>query len=431
MPGAPPRSALLLLYLALSARAGPLAARKLRARLADGKEEPGRVAERRGEASAARPEGPLLWLHAASVGESLSLLEVIRRMGVERPDLHFLVTTGTVSSAAVLAQRRPARVIHQYAPMDVRPWIRRFLDHWRPDVAVLAESELWPALVVECHRRAVPLALLNARMTEASFRRWRRVGQGAIRAILHRIAHVQAQDEATARRLRSLGLPPERLEVTGTLKEGAAALPHDERERQRLSAEIGNRPLWLAASTHDGEEAMATAAHATAANVWHRLLLVLAPRHPDRGDAIEAALRADGWTVARRSRGEPVEARTEIYLADTLGEMGLWYRLCPVTFLGGSLVPVGGHNPFEPAALGSAILHGPHVENFAGIFARLERGGGARAVEADRLGPELAALLEPDRAARLAHAAWEVCSDGADVTERALDLLFAMLDGVD
>ena len=352
-------------------------------------------------------------------------------MGDENPDLHFLLTTGTVTSAAILATRMPPRTIHQFAPMDVRPWLRAFLDHWRPDLVVLAESELWPATIVECGDRAIPLALINARMTDRSFRRWRRFGWRAARGLLARLDHVQAQDDATARRLTALGLPPERLEVTGTLKEGSSALPCDEAERDRLAKTVRGRPLWLAASTHAGEEAAAAGAHAHALRSWNRLLMVLAPRHPDRADEVEAKLREGGWRVARRSRGEPIADETQIYLADTLGEMGLWYRLCPVSFVGGSLVPVGGHNPFEPAALGSAILHGPHVENFEEIYARLATAQAARSVTLRTLGGEVAAALEPDVAARMAHAAWQVCSEGADVTERALDLLFAMLDGVD
>ena len=409
----------------------PLAERLLRRRLAEGKEDPRRLPERRGLAAAPRPDGPLVWLHGASVGETLSLLQMIRRMGEERPELSFLMTSGTVTSAGILADRMPPRTVHQFAPMDLRPWVRRFLDHWRPDVAVLAEGELWPATIVECRARGVPLALINARMTERSFRRWWRLGRGAARALLHRLDHVQAQDGPTAHRLLALGLPPERLEVTGTLKEGAAPLPHDEAEMARLTAEFAGRPVWLAASTHDGEEALAAGAQAHALRSWHKLLMILAPRHPERGAAISHGLREAGWKVARRSEGEAVTGTTQIYLADTLGEMGLWYRLAPVSFVGGSLVDVGGHNPFEPAALGSAVLHGPHVHNFADIYARLSQAGGARRVDGAGLGPALAAALEPDEAARMAHAAWEVCSAGAEVTERAMDLLFAMLDGVD
>ncbi|UWQ21716.1 3-deoxy-D-manno-octulosonic acid transferase [Jannaschia sp. W003] len=387
--------------------------------------------ERRGIASEPRPEGPLVWLHGASVGETLSLLEMIRRMGEERPDLHFLVTSGTVTSAGLLATRMPPRTVHQYLPMDVRPWVRRFLDHWCPDLAVLAESELWPALIHETHRRGTPLALLNARMTERSFRRWARFGRGAAHSLLARVDHVQAQDALTAERLRALGLDPAKLEITGTLKEGTAALAHDEDALAQLRAETVGRPVWLAASTHEGEEALAAAAHGHALRSWTRLLMILVPRHPDRAPAIAGGLRAAGWKVARRSSGEPIRPETQVYLADTMGELGLWYRLAPVSFVGGSLVPVGGHNPFEPAALGSAILHGSHVENFADIYRRLQDAGGAREVDGEGLGRVLAEVLEPDAAARMAHAAWEVCSSGADVTENALDLLFAMLDGVD
>ena len=423
------RSIVLGAYLAWSNRADGAGERILARRLRDGKEDPERQGERRGIASAARPDGPLVWLHAASVGESVSLLEMIRRMGEERAELSFLITTGTVTSAQVLADRLPPRCIHQFVPLDVGPWMRRFLAHWAPDLVVLAEGEIWPALIHETAKRGVPIAMINARMTEGAHRRWR-LARGAARALLRRVTHVQAQDEATAARLRSLGLPSERLEVTGTLKEGSAALPHDEEERLRLAARLEGRPSWLAASTHEGEERAAARAHAVARRSWHKLLLVLAPRHPARGEDVAAMLRAEGWKVARRSAGEAIGPETDVYLADTMGEMGLWYRLCAVSFVGGSLVPRGGHNPFEPSALGSAVLHGPHVQNFADIYARLTAASAAREVTEDDLGTAVAEVLEPDVAARLAHAAWTVCSEGGDVTEQAMDLLFAMLDGV-
>lgn len=427
----PPRSALLSAYLAASRHAGPLADHALRRRMATGKEDAARLDERRGIASRPRPEGPLIWLHGASVGEALSLLQMIRRMGEEQADINFLLTTGTVTSAGILAARMPPRTLHQYVPMDVRPWMARFLDHWRPDLAILTESELWPTLIAACHKRQVPLALINARMTERSYRRWSRIAPGAARSLLARISKVQAQDQASADRLVALGMDPADLEVTGTLKEGSAALPHDPRELALLAAATQGRPMWLAASTHEGEEVFAARAHAHAVRSWQRLLLVLVPRHPDRGAAVAAALAEAGWKVARRSTGDTIRAETQIYLADTMGEMGLWYRLCPVSFVGGSLVPVGGHNPFEPAALGSAILHGPHIDNFAEIYDRLADASAARLVAEPDLGAAVAAVLEPDVAARMAHAAWEVCSSGADVTERAMDLLFAMLDGVE
>ncbi|CUH38984.1 3-deoxy-D-manno-octulosonic acid transferase [Jannaschia seosinensis] len=424
-----PRSPLLGAYLAFAEHGARWGDRVLRRRLAAGKEDAARLEERRGIASLPRPEGPLIWLHAASVGESVSLLEMIRRIGEERPELSFLLTTGTVTSAQALSDRLPEGVVHQYVPLDLRPWMRRFLDHWRPDLCVLAEGEIWPGLIHETSARGVPIAMINARMTDGAHRRWR-VARRAAAALLSRIDAVQAQEAETAERLLSLGLPRRRLEVTGTLKEGSAALPHDEAERQRLAALLNGRPVWLAASTHESEEAIAAAAHSAARRSWHKLLLIIAPRHPHRADAIAAELRGAGWKLARRSAGEEITDETQIYLADTIGEMGLWYRLCPVSLIGGSLMEIGGHNPFEPAALGSAILHGRHVHNFADIYARLRAADAALEVDEKSLAPAVVRTLESDEAARLAHAAWSVCSEGADVTEKAVDLLLAMLDGV-
>ncbi|MEM9524657.1 MAG: 3-deoxy-D-manno-octulosonic acid transferase, partial [Pseudomonadota bacterium] len=232
----------------------------------------------------------------------------------------------------------------------------------------------------------------------------------------------------TAHYLERLGLPRDSMRITGTLKESAEALPCDETERDRIARSLRGRPVWLAASTHEGEEVLVARAHRIAMRVSHRLLLIVAPRHPDRGPDIARALSKDGWSVARRTADEGIEPETEIYVADTVGEMGLWYRLAPISFMGGSFVEIGGHNPFEPAALGSAILHGPHVTNFQDIFERLARVEAARPVGTEKeLGESVQKLLSPDRAARMAHAAWEVCSAGADVTDQAVDLILSTL----
>jgi 3-deoxy-D-manno-octulosonic-acid transferase len=421
------RSLALAAYLGLSARANGLARRKLGKRLAAGKEDPKRWTERLGEASLPRPPGPVVWLHAASVGEAMSILGLVRRLGADRPDLSMLVTTGTQSSAQVIADRLPPRTCHQYIPVDTRAAVTRFLDHWRPDLAVWTESEFWPRLIFETHRRSIPMLLINARMSQASFHNWR-WARGMASALLRRFAHVLAQEAETAGYLTRLGLPADRIEVAGTLKEGAAPLPCDEADRVRLASQIGTRPVWLAASTHPGEETQVARSHAEVLRRSRRLLLILAPRHPERGEEIAADLAADGWSVARRSQGAVPEPHVQIYLADTLGEMGLWYRLAPVSFLGGSLVPIGGHNPFEPAALGSAIVHGPHIRNFADIYSRLETAGGARAVtDSETLAVAVTELLAPDRAAEMARAAWDVSSAGAEVTERTMRLLLNSL----
>ncbi len=418
----------LAFYMAFSARARARAERILARRLAEGKEDLDRVAERRGRPSQPRPEGPLIWFHAASVGEALSLQELIRRLGQEREELSFLITTGTRTSAELLASRLPDRALHQYAPLDALEFVRSFLDHWQPDVAVWTESEFWPALMVETSRRSIPMLLVNARMSDRSHRRWRWM-RGTARSLLRRFDRVMAQDGHSATLLRKLGVPRHRIEVTGTLKEGTAALPCDEHERDRIAALLKARPVWLAASTHAGEEEAAANAHRSALAVSHRLLLIIAPRHPDRGPAIARMLREDGWRVALRTDGEEIESDTQIYVADTLGEMGLWYRLAPISFVGGSLAQIGGHNPYEPAALGSAILYGPHVENFRDIYDRLAEAEAAICVkDAGELAHAVRSLLSPEEAARMAHAAWAVCSAGAEVTDRAMEMILDTLD---
>ncbi len=421
------RSFGLACYLAFSEHAGGLVENRLRRRQAEGKEDSARIAERRGEAGQPRPDGTLIWFHAASVGESLSILELLRRLADQRVDLSFLVTTGTVTSAAMMMGRLPDRAIHQYVPVDIRPYIRRFLAHWHPDLAVWTESELWPGLVFETHKAGIPMMLINARISKRTNQGWRWF-PGFAKSILRRFDYVLAQDALTAKNLRRLGLPARRIEVTGTLKEGSAALPHDESERTRLANHLSGRPVWLAASTHPGEEEMVAAAHKQAARSAQRLLLIIAPRHPERGPEIARALLADGWNIAVRSKGEYPDAETQIYLADTLGEMGLWYRLAPVSFLGGSLVEIGGHNPFEPAALGSAIIHGPHIHKVADIYERLAESGATVEVKSvDSLSRAVVQVLSPDKAAQMAHAAWEISSSGAEVTDRALDLLTGYL----
>ncbi len=427
MPDIPGRSALLALYLFVSRRAGGIARRLLKRRVRAGKEDAGRLGEREGTASLDRPEGRVAWFHAASVGEAASLLELLRRLEVEHPDLTCLVTTVTQTSARLLAARLPERAIHQFAPVDVLPWIERFLDHWRPDLAVWTESELWPATLFATHRRGVPMVLINARVSQRSFRRWRRTGAMA-RALLRRFDRILAQDELAGTHFLRLGADPERLEVTGSLKEGAAPLSHDEAERVRVSRALAGRPVWLAASTHPGEEEVALAAHARARRALPMLALILAPRHPVRGDGLAAMLRERGLVVAQRSGNEALTPDTDVYLVDTLGEMGLWYRIASVSFIGGSLVEVGGHNPFEPALLGSAILHGPHVRNFADGYARL--GAAQAAIEvrdAEALAAALTATLAPDRAAAMAAAAWDAMSDGAEVTDRVMEVLGGQL----
>lgn len=421
------RSLAVALYLGLSAFAEGRARRHLERRLQRGKEHPERFRERLGHPGLPRPEGQLCWFHAASVGEAVSLLDLIDELLAARPELNILVTTGTVTSAELLAKRLPPRAIHQFVPVDAKAAVERFLAHWRPDIAIWVESELWPCLIHRTHLTGCPMILANARISPRSARRMRWLGSYAA-SLLNRFDMILAQDDDIADRIYRLGAEPARITVTGSLKDTAHPLPHDPEALKGMMKAIGGRRVWLAASTHAGEEEIVQEAHRQARRSFPGLTLILVPRHPERGTEVVEMLRAKGWRVAQRSCGEPFDRNTEIYLADTLGEMGLWYRAAPVSFVGGSLVEIGGHNPFEPAVLGSAILHGPHVTNFESAYQRFAAADAAiRVPRPDQLGRALVETLPPDRTAELATAAWEVASEGADVARQVLGHITTLL----
>lgn len=393
----PPRSVALALWLAVTRVAAPLGGVILRRRLRQGKEDPARWREKLGLDGGTRPEGALVWLHAVSVGEGLSVLPLLRAL-TARGDVHVLMTCTTVTAMGLLAERVPERVILRYLPLDFPGPVGRFLSRWRPDVAVMVESEFWPRLMHETHARGIPMILANARISDRSARRWGRM-LGLAAALLGRFTLLAAPDAAMAARLVALGAESGRVRVTGTLKRAAERLPVDAAERERLRGALAGRPVWLAASTHPGEEAVVVAAHRALCARLPGAVLILAPRHPLRGDEVAGVIAAAGLSQDRRSRGEAPAG--QVYLADTLGEMGLWFDLCPVSFVGGSLVAgIGGHNAYEPALHGSAILHGPEVGNFADLYARLDAAGAAGVVRgSDDLAGAVDRLLT-DAAAR-------------------------------
>jgi len=387
----------LIVYRLLTRLLEPLAPRLLDARAKKGKEDPARVDERLGLASVARPDGVLVWLHGVSVGETLSLLPVVSRLRRERPDLTVLVTSGTVTSAAILATRLPSGVIHQFAPVDTPGAVTAFLDHWKPSLALFVESELWPNLILEARRRGVKLVLASARITEKTVEGWRRF-PGAARRILSAFDRILPQDDASAARLESLGA---RIDGQVNLKLSGEAPPHDPAAFTRLSAAIGDRPVVVAASTHDGEEIALVRA---LDKLTDRLCLILVPRHPDRSADIAAALTRDGYRFALRSQGRELDRDTDLYVADTLGEMGLFLRLADVVVMGGSFSaalekpPVGGHNPLEPARLGKPAVTGPDMSNWAAVTEALVQAGGLAVVGAPWDLPAVIALLLADDA---------------------------------
>jgi 3-deoxy-D-manno-octulosonic-acid transferase len=353
----------------------PLASKVLARRLSRGKEHPERLPERLGRASVARPNGPLVWVHGASVGEMLAAVSLIKRL--REQGFAVLVTSGTVTSAALAEQRLPDGVLHQFVPLDAPRFVQRFLDHWRPGLALFVESDLWPNLICSCAARKIPMIVINGRLSERSFSRWRRV-PGVIAALLNCFDLCLAQSPADAERYAKLGAP--RVSATGNLKLDLPAPPVDEAALRRLKDIVGKRPTLIAASTHPGEEEAVIGAHRRLRAKFPTLLSIIAPRHPARGASIGEIAKAAGLSVALRSRRAQPMPDIGVYVADTLGELGLMYRLAPVAFMGGSLARHGGQNPIEAVRLGAGIMHGPHVWNFADIYAALDAAQGAELV---------------------------------------------------
>jgi 3-deoxy-D-manno-octulosonic-acid transferase len=358
-----------------SALGTPIASQLLMQRQKRGKEHPERLRERLGQASLPRPKGPLVWVHGASVGEMLAAVPLIERLRAQ--DFAVLVTSGTVTSAALAEQRLPSGVVHQFIPLDAPRFVHRFLEHWRPDLALFVESDLWPNLICSCAGRKIPMIVINGRLSERSFKRWRRV-PGVIAALLNRFDLCLAQSANDAERYAKLGAP--RVSATGNLKLDIPALPADEAALRRLRDIIGKRPVVVAASTHPGEEAAVIGAHRRLRAKFPTLLTIIAPRHPGRGANIAESAKGAGLAVALRSRRAQPMPDIGVYVADTLGELGLMYRLGSIVFMGGSLASHGGQNPIEAIRLGAAIIHGPHVWNFADIYAVLDGARGAQAV---------------------------------------------------
>lgn len=369
----------------------PFAPRLLDARARKGKEDPARVDERLGLTRMARPEGEVIWLHGVSVGETLSLLPLVERFREARPDVTVLVTSGTTTSAQLLGRRLPTGAVHQYAPVDGPAAVAAFLDHWRPSLGVLVESELWPNLILEAQARGVPLVLASARITEKTATGWARFPRAA-RRLLSAFARVLPQDEASAERLRGLGA---RIDGQVNLKLAGGPLPHDAAAFTALSAAIGDRSVVVAASTHEGEEIALVRALDRLAE---RLCLIIVPRHPDRAGEIATTLKRDGYAFALRSAGQPLTRETDLYVADTLGEMGLFLRLADVVVMGGSFAPalglpaVGGHNPLEPARLGKPAVTGRDASNWQAVTTALAASGGLAVVQTPG---DLPAVIEP------------------------------------
>jgi len=411
-PGKHPIYGLMLvsLYKYLMKSATPVLRAYLQRRLRRGKEDPARFNERLGCPERAREDRPLVWFHAASVGESQSLLVLIQRMLGDYPEIRVMVTTGTVTSARLMAERLPPRAFHQFLPVDHPDWTENFLDYWRPGLVIWSESEFWPNMLLGIQKRGIPAILLNARMSQASFRRWLLL-KGVIGAVLKTFQLCLGQNQAEVDRLLQLGAV--KAKVSGNLKYAAAPLPCDADRLAALRQSIHARPCLLWAVTHPGEEEIACRVHKELRVAAPGLLSLIVPRHPQRGAEISALAVKSGLKAGLRSQGALPGAADDIYIADTLGEMGLFYRLSSLCIIGGSFVPHGGHNPIEPAQLGCQIFYGPHMFNFISICDDFEsRGAAQRVADEHQLMPLLAlALKNPEHFAPMAAAArdWALC----------------------
>jgi 3-deoxy-D-manno-octulosonic-acid transferase len=360
-------SVLLTIYKTILRAGTPFIKRTLSERLDRGKEDPLRISERYGIASLPRPSGTLIWFHVASVGEAQSIRVIIDELLNANSDLHILVTSVTRTSADLLNQQLPPRAFHQYAPFDHPNWVKAFLNHWQPSMAIWVESELWPSMLAQIRKRYIHAALLNARLSPTSLKRWKFSGS-FIREILSTFNVILCQTSHDETSFETLGAT--RVVTTGNIKYCAEALSYDAHEYEILKTQINTRPCWIYASTHDDEESIAATIHKDLKTKIPNLLTLIAPRHPERTAKIYETLKTQDLNIIKRSSAEPITDQTDILLIDTMGELGLFYRLSKIAMIGRSLSldGGGGHNPLEAMRLGSVIIHGKAVQNLQDIY---------------------------------------------------------------
>jgi len=395
------------LYAFLTRHSAPFLERLLAKRLAAGKEDILRINERKGLTQTPRPAGKLLWVHAASVGEAQSALILMQNLLGHAPTLHILVTTGTKTSAEMMAKNLPPRAFHQFYPLDHPLWTARFLDHWHPDAVLWMESELWPNMLEGVRTRHIPAALVNARLSHGSYKKWC-LFKPFIKKILNVFSVILCQTHQDAESFTALGA--QNVTVTGNLKYASAPLPAEDAALKLFNATVGTRPCWLYASTHQGEEALAARVHETLKQSLPDLLTILVPRHPDRREDILHTLEPFNLNIVLRGTDTALpHSNTDIYIADTIGELGLFYRVVPVTCIGRTFSADGGggHNPIEPAQLHCAVLHGPHVQNLQEIFTEMAEAQAAICVktESELTQALLSLLTQPERLAKQQHCA--------------------------
>ncbi len=418
------RPFLLTAYSVLCRLAWPLFHLLFYLRARSGKEISARRGERFGFPGMPHPGGPVVWLHAASVGETTSVLALAERL--QEWGFKVLLTTVTVTAADLASKRLNSGMVHQFAPYDNPVFLRRFLAHWQPEAVLVVESEIWPNMFAATARAGIPLVLVNARLSERSFRRWSCLGQPA-RALFGRADLVLAQNATDAERFSALGAP--KVEVPGNLKFDTSALEADAAAVDALQTDIGARPVWMAALTHPGEEEIALTAHRHILRDCPNALLVLVPRHPHRAESVAALVKTYDYFCAVRSLSQTIASDTNVYLGDTLGEMGLYYRLSKVVFLGGSFTDAGGHNPVEAALLNNVLITGPKVANARAVYKALwEADAALRVVHPEELATAVLETLQaPEAGTARAARARDIVLEGRGALQNTLDQLAPLL----
>ncbi len=419
----PPKSALLWTYLKLSPLIRLFARRHLERRIVRGKENAARYREKMGLTETDRPDGPLIWMHAVGVGEVLALPALIREMQQLDPALNFLLTSSARTSAQAIEHNLPPNTIHQFLPLDSPHYVKRFLDHWQPQLSVWAERDIWPAFLTETKRRNIPMALINGRM-DAQSAKSKQKAANFFAALYAKFRFIEVQDNESAAGFASLGVPTDRIRVTGTLKAGADALADLPEKRTRMEVALAGRPVWLAASTHPEDEIIALKAHKQLLKTAPGTCLIIAPRIPDRAKRILKHAQDQGFQAAIIQDDTTDLSGIQIAITDRIGEMGLWYRLADRCVIGGSFNDVNGHNPYEPARLNCAITHGPNTRNFADDYAAFHDADAAWLVQdAD----ELANAMASPALTKMRTAAASVAAQGKQAVAKTAQRLVALL----
>jgi len=396
----------------------------LNRRKSKGKEDKNRFTERMGYAGVERPEGDVVWFHGASVGEAVSMLSLIDKIQNEFPNKTILVTTGTVSSAEIMLKKLPKNVIHQYVPVDLLPAVRRFLDYWKPKVALFFEAEFWPNLIMEAQKRDVKLLLINGRVSDVAFKKWEPHQDLACQMLEH-FDLALGQTSEDERRIKILGAP--HTMYLGNLKFAGSPMKCNEDELAKMREKIGNRPTWVVASTHETEEEEVAKIHQEIAKKYPNLLTIIAPRNAKRGEEIKNILKLSGLKSAMRSKEEEITSHTQVYIADTMGELGLFFRLTKIVLMGFSLTEKsnGGHNALEPAILKTAVVNGPYYENFKEMFDRMSVTGALTIVrDLKDMGSVITELLDnPEKCEDLAEKAYNFATGETGVLDRVMDAI--------